>query len=63
MAALCHGAPAVSNLVFQYSEAGLPVDAKLQNFSQALFAPAVTDLLVFINTAGDNTAREDFLLR
>ena len=33
------------------------------DFSSARIASAATDLLAFIHTAGDSTAREDFLIR
>jgi len=59
---LCHGCPTPRNIVFAYKD-GLPVDAKLVNFSSGSYSCAVSDLQVFINTGGDITAREDFLLR
>eukprot|EP00092_Neocalanus_flemingeri_P006024 GFUD01006492.1.p1 GENE.GFUD01006492.1~~GFUD01006492.1.p1 ORF type:complete len:1066 (-),score=329.83 GFUD01006492.1:50-3049(-) len=60
---LCHGCPTVDNIVFLYNEDNVPVDAKFVDFSDARIASSVTDLHTFINTAGDNSAREDFLLR
>merc|ERR1712212_619527 len=41
----------------------VPVEAKFLDFSRARIASAATDLLAFIHTSGDSTAREDFLIR
>jgi len=59
---LCHGSPSPKSIVFAYKD-DVPVDAKVVDFSSCSYSSAATDLQVFINTGGDNTAREDFLLR
>merc|ERR1719500_1690248 len=62
LSVLCHGSPAPQNVVFLYKD-GVPVEAKFLDFSRARIASAATDLLAFIHSAGDTTAREDFLIR
>merc|ERR1711936_1382530 len=62
LSVLCHGSPSPQNVVFLYKE-GVPVEAKFLDFSRARIASAATDLLAFIHTAGDTSAREDFLIR
>jgi len=62
LSVLCHGSPTPQNVVFLYKD-GLPVEAKFLDFSRARIASAATDLLAFIHSAGDTTAREDFLIR
>jgi len=62
LSVLCHGSPTPDKVVFLYKE-GVPVEAKFLDFSSARIASAATDLLAFIHTAGDSTAREDFLIR
>lgn len=60
---LCHGSPTLRNIIFLYNAEGIPVEAGFVDFSKASYSSAVTDIHLFLNTAGDNTAREDFLLR
>merc|ERR1719167_1271949 len=62
LSVLCHGSPTPDKVVFLYKE-GVPVEAKFLDFSSARIASAATDLLALIHTAGDSTAREDFLIR
>merc|ERR1719239_1492831 len=62
LSVLCHGSPSPQNVVFLYKD-GVPVEAKFLDFSRARIASAATDLLAFIHSAGDSTAREDFLIR
>merc|ERR1719239_10788 len=62
LSVLCHGSPTPQNVVFLYKD-GVPVEAKFLDFSRVRIASAATDLLAFIHSAGDSTAREDFLIR
>merc|ERR1719239_973140 len=62
LSVLCHGSPTPQNVVFLYKD-GVPVEAKFLDFSRARIASAATDLLAFIRSAGNSTAREDFLIR
>jgi len=60
---VCHGMPTLANIVFKYSADGQPQDAKFVSLDSCVLGSGLTDLHLFINTSGDNTAREDFLLR
>jgi len=60
---LCHGLPTLQNVLFQYGPDNLPRDARFVNLDTAMYSSALTDLHLFINTSGENSAREDFLLR
>ncbi|XP_023336807.1 uncharacterized protein LOC111707859 [Eurytemora carolleeae] len=60
---LCHGEPTPANIKFKYAADGLPIDARFVNLEKCRYGSGVNDIHLFINSSGNNTAREDFLLR
>jgi len=62
MACLAHGMPTLANLEFKYFDS-MPTDARFTSFESSSFGSGIPDLHIFINTSGENVAREDFLLR
>jgi len=60
---LCQGMPTLANIQFVYASDGQPCDARFKNLESCVLGSGLTDLHLFINTSGDNNAREDFLLR
>merc|ERR1719193_2916669 len=60
---LCHGRPNCASLKFKCNSDGAPVQARFVSMDDCALGSAITDLHVFINTSGFNTAKEDFLLR
>ena len=60
---LCHGRPTANNIIFLYNEENFPVEAKFINFSHSCIGSPLSDLLVLMNTAGEQTGREDWFLK
>jgi len=62
MPCLAHGMPTLANMEFKYFDS-MPIDARFKNFDSSNYGSGIPDLHTFINTSGENVAREDFLLR